>query len=176
MVNKTGRWGNIIRLVLLIAGVVLLATACRSSDGTLRVGEEAIDFELRDLEGEMHRLSDYEGRNIHLHFWADWCPLCHKEFDDMVGAYGRLKEKYPDFEILGVNVDQPLVHVEEFIKMHDVAFPILLDVGSQVARSYGIKGIPCNFLIGRDGKIKDVLLGWVDEEYLEESLRKIESR
>lgn len=162
-------------LFTLIAGFVLALASCDGDNGP-RVGKPAIDFQVMDLQGKAHRLGDYRGKMVHLHFWADWCPRCHEEFDDMGGAYRRLKQRYPDFEILGVNVDQPQVHVEEFIKMHDVEFPILLDVGSQVARSYGIKGIPCNFLIDRDGKIRDILMGWVDEEYLENSLKAIESR
>ena len=91
----------------------------------------------------------------------------------METAYRTLKKKNPDFEILGVNVDQHRVHVEEFIKMHSTTFPILLDVGAKIARSYRVKGLPCNFFIGRDGKIKDILMGWVDEEYLEQSIRKM---
>ncbi|HET56985.1 MAG TPA: redoxin domain-containing protein [Deltaproteobacteria bacterium] len=175
MMKQTRNIKRGVLLVLLIATAVFVVVACKGGgDGTLRVGQKAIDFELRDLDGTMHRLSDYRGRRIHLHFWADWCPLCHKEFEDMGNVYKELKKKYPDFEILGVNVDQPTVHVEEFIKKHQVEFPILLDVGSKVARAYGLKGIPCNFLVGRDGKIKDVLLGWVNEEYMKESLRKLE--
>lgn len=161
-------------LLTMVALFLLALASCNGEDGP-RIGKQTIDFQLRDLKGESHKLSDYRGRIVHLHFWADWCPRCHEEFDDMGGAYQRLKQKYPDFEILGVNVDQPQVHVEEFVKMHDTQFPILLDAGSQVARSYGIKGIPCNFLIDRDGKIRDILMGWVDEEYLEKGLESMES-
>lgn len=158
--------------IMIIAGLLVVIASCHGEGGP-RSGSKAPDFELRDLQGKTHRLSDYQGKMVHLHFWADWCPRCHEEFDNMGNAYKKLKKMYPDFEILAVNVDQPLVHVEEFIKKHETKFPVLLDVGSKVARTYGLIGIPCNFLIGRDGKIKDVLLGWVDEPYLEKSLKKI---
>jgi len=173
--ENAGRTRHLTFRFLLLLGVLAATAACQGGDGP-RTGGKALDFALKDLEGRTHQLSDYRGKMVHLHFWADWCPRCHEEFDNMGGAYRRLKTIYPDFEILGVNVDQPLVHVEEFLKMHVIDFPILLDTGSQVARSYGIKGIPCNFLIGRDGKIEDVLLGWVDEEYLENSLRNLSGR
>jgi hypothetical protein len=33
---------------------------------------EAPDFELPDLDGKMHRLSDYRGRKVFLLAWASW--------------------------------------------------------------------------------------------------------
>ena len=33
---------------------------------------EAPDFELPDLDGTMHRLSDYRGRKVLLSAWASW--------------------------------------------------------------------------------------------------------
>jgi len=33
---------------------------------------EAPDFELPDLDGKMHRLSDYRGKKVLLAAWASW--------------------------------------------------------------------------------------------------------
>ncbi len=148
--------------------------SCGGGKG-VKIGQQALDFELQDLQGKTYRLSDYRGQIVHLHFWADWCPRCDEEFDRMERAYKDLKEAHPDFEILAVNVDQPRVHVEEFVKRHGVTFPVLLDVGAKVARSYGVKGLPCNFLIDKNGVVREVILGWIDEEYLAESIEKIGS-
>lgn len=136
------------------------------------VGKKAIDFQLPGLDGKVYRLSDYRGKLVHLHFWAEWCPRCHEEFDVLGKVYPELKRKYPDFEILSVNVDQPKVHVENFIRKHPVGFPVLLDKGAKVARAYHVKGLPTNFLIGKDGKIKEVILGWIDAKYLTQSLAR----
>lgn len=159
--------------ILLVLIVSLVSFSSCHGEKKLRTGDKAPDFQLKGLMGGKYKLSNYKGKLVHVHFWADWCPLCHEEFDKMEIAYKRLKKTYPDFEFLGINVDQPLVHVEEFIKMHNVTFPILLDVGSKVARSYYLKGIPCNFFVGRDGRIENILLGWVDEQYLEKTITRM---
>jgi thiol-disulfide isomerase/thioredoxin len=38
--------------------------------------EMAYDFELLDLEGNTHKLSDYSGKKVYLKFWGTWCPVC----------------------------------------------------------------------------------------------------
>lgn len=160
-------WKPILLSVLIL--VIIFILSCQKG-GTIKVGEEALDFQLMDFKGRSYHLKDYKGTLVHLHFWADWCPRCHEEFDKMEMAYRRLKKANPDFEILAVNVDQHRVHVEEFTKKHEVTFPVLLDVGAKVSRGYGVKGLPCNFLIGKDLKVKEVILGWIDEKYLEKSI------
>jgi len=161
-----GRKG--VALVLLL---LLVAVGCGERNPA-SVGKTAPDFQLTGLDGKTYRLSSFKGKLVHLHFWAEWCPRCHEEFDVLGKVYPELKKKYPDFEILGVNVDQPKVHVEDFVRKHPVGFPILLDKGAKVARTYHVRGLPTNFLIGKDGKIREVILGWIDADYLRRSLKR----
>ena len=39
---------------------------------TTLASSEAPDFELPDLDGRMHQLSDYRGRRVFLVAWASW--------------------------------------------------------------------------------------------------------
>ena len=57
----------------------------------LAVGDNAPDFELVDLEGNKHRLSDYRGQGVFLNFWGTWCAPCKKEMPHM-------EKMHKDFE------------------------------------------------------------------------------
>lgn len=46
----------------------------------------AVDFELEDQYGNIHRLEDYRGKTIFLNFWATWCPPCKAEMPDIQKA------------------------------------------------------------------------------------------
>jgi len=53
---------------------------------TARVGRPAPDFELADTDGRSWRLSDFREVGPVLLIWvfADWCPVCHHEFHDLI--------------------------------------------------------------------------------------------
>ena len=55
---------TIVLLVLAVAIVFTIAT--RDKVKVLAVGDKAPDFELVDLEGNKHRLSDYKGEGVFL--------------------------------------------------------------------------------------------------------------
>ena len=65
-------------LFLLISAVVY-AVASKEKVEMLVVGDLAPDFELIDLEGNKHKLSDYRGEGVFLNFWGTWCRPCKKE-------------------------------------------------------------------------------------------------
>ncbi|MEX2139432.1 MAG: redoxin domain-containing protein [Pirellulales bacterium] len=57
-----------------------------STFNTLEVGKPALDFSLTDTNGDKWRLSDWRGKKTVLLIWifADWCPVCHREFRDLI--------------------------------------------------------------------------------------------
>lgn len=52
-------------------GVWYFGEAAATRRSTL-ASREAPDFELPDLDGKMHRLSDYRGKKVLLSAWASW--------------------------------------------------------------------------------------------------------
>lgn len=59
----------------------------------VKVGGAAVDFELKDTKGKVWRLSDFKGKTVVLIWiWADWCPVCHREFHDLLEMEKQLKE------------------------------------------------------------------------------------
>ena len=56
---------------------------------------------------------------------------------------------------------------------NNYTFPALLDMDMAVTKSYGITQTPTNFLIDKDGVIRERLTGAISEAALDESLNKL---
>ncbi|MDF1507673.1 thiol-disulfide oxidoreductase ResA [Robertmurraya sp. DFI.2.37] len=157
----------LIRTVILLvlgAAVVytLYANFTKDDIQKVAVGKKAPDFVLTDMNGEQHRLSDYEGKGVLLNFWATWCKPCEREMPYMDKQYQENQEE--DVQILAVNIGESNVVVNEFIKKHDLTFPILNDKKQEVQTVYGIGNLPITFLIGPDGNVVNVHEGEIINE------------
>jgi peroxiredoxin len=75
--------------------------------------------------------------------------------------------------VLALNLSENVQTVKGFAKEYKLAFPILLDNDSAIADQYGIDPIPTSFFVNREGVIKNVHIGELDQETLELNLQKI---
>ena len=62
----------------------------------------AVDFELEDQYGNIHRLEDYRGKTIFLNFWATWCPPCKAEMPDIQKLYEKSATEGELFNSYGI--------------------------------------------------------------------------
>ncbi|SDZ93898.1 Peroxiredoxin [Thalassobacillus cyri] len=123
----------------------------------LEKGQKAPDFELKTLEGETVKLSDYRGKKVMINFWATWCPPCRAEMPDMQKFYEN-----EDIEILAINLTQTESSrddVGKFVDEFGLTFPVLMDENVAVANQYQIKPIPTSYFIDSEGYIQYVALG-----------------
>jgi len=147
--------------------VLGLATAIYFQLGNAkRAGFPAPDFALPDLSGQVHRLSDFRGKVVFLNVWATWCPPCRMEMPAMETLFRRLKGR--DFVMLAVSQDEDgLKAVGPFVEQHRLTFPVLLDPKGSVSSRYGVTGYPETFVIDREGKVIEHVIGpesWESEQ------------
>lgn len=147
--------------------------------------ENAPEFNLKDQDGQLHRLSEYKGKYIVLYFYPkDMTPGCTKEacdFRDSIDEFKKLNAV-----VLGISKDNEKSH-QKFADKHKLNFPLLIDDNAEVCKLYGVLKeksmfgrkymgiVRTTFLIDPDGKIvkkwdKVKVLGH-NEEVLDE-LRK----
>lgn len=81
--------------------------------------------------------------------------------------------------LLAVSVDEDgAVAVERFFMQVGIRFPVLLDPSGNVARIYGIRGIPSTFILDRQGVVRKKVVGpmtWDDPamvSYLEDLVKR----
>lgn len=119
----------------------------------LKDPQPAPDFELMDMDGEAHSLSDYAGKVVLINFWATWCPPCVREMPSMERLYQRLQDE--PFVVLAINQFETTDHVFAFMGQLEVfpSFPILFDPESDISQAFGVRGLPTSFLLDRQGRI-----------------------
>ncbi|WP_264739135.1 peroxiredoxin family protein [Cytobacillus firmus] len=128
----------------------------------LGIGLKAPDFELKNLQGETVKLSDYSGKKVMLNFWATWCPPCKAEMPDIQKFY---TQRGNEIVILAVNID-PQSDVAGFAEEMRVNFPILLDVNEKASNDYQIITIPTTFFIDEEGIIRNKYLSAMSLEIM----------
>ncbi len=119
-------------IIVTMTGMGLFNT---SSASDLEIGMQAPQFELFDQTETKHSLSDYLGKWVVLYFYPkDDTPGCTKEacaFRDDVASLN-----YLGVQVFGMSVDTTTSHAE-FADKYNLQFPLLADLGGQVASSYG---------------------------------------
>lgn len=135
-------------------------------------GRVAPDFQLYDYQGRLHKLSDYRGKPVVLNFWASWCGPCRMEMPAFAQASNAYKGK---IQFLGVNltVRDPIDSSKELIKTAHVQYPNLQDKSGKVAGAYKIQGIPTTYLLDKEGRIVQMVIGHLTKRQLDELLPKL---
>lgn len=126
----------------------------------IAAGDTRPEFELPGLDGNAHHVSQWDGKVVLLNFWATWCAPCREEMPML----NRMQAEYGErgFQVVGIALDSP-ASVQSFAEKLGIDYPILIDnaTGDDLMRRYGnTHGVlPYSVLIGRDGTIKQILLG-----------------
>ncbi len=121
-------------------------------------GFPAPDFSLEDLQGNTYKLSDYRGRIVFLNLWTTWCPPCREEMPSMDALYRQLKGS--GLVMLAVSQDENgAAAVAPFVAQLQLSFPILIDPGGTLSPRYGVTGYPETFIIDREGKVLEHIIG-----------------
>lgn len=102
----------------------------------LAIGEKAPDFEQKDQDGNLVKLSDFKGKKVILYFYPkDDTPGCTAQACNLNENLPALQAK--GFEIIGVSVDGQKAH-QKFIRKYDLKFTLLSDEDHQLVEAYGV--------------------------------------
>jgi thiol-disulfide isomerase/thioredoxin len=158
--------------------------AAQDKVATLQPGSKAPDFVAKDLAGKEVRLSDYRDKVVVLDFWATWCGPCKASLPHTqeVAKSGKAQ----GLVVLANCTSDTRAEFQKFMAANRPKYPDVVftcdphEKGSatfaeRASRSlYGVTGIPTQFVIGRDGTIAAVLVGYSQGDHrLEQALGKL---
>lgn len=132
----------------------------------VKVGDKAPDFRVEMFDGATFTLGSLEGKVVLLNFWATWCPPCRDELSRVQkDVIDRFVRPDGDFVFLPISRGETRDAVAAFREKTGYTFPMGLDPEKQIYQLYAIDYIPRNFLIGRDGKVVALTVGYEEEEF-----------
>lgn len=154
--------------------LVLVLSACSSQ--TTSNNNPAPAFNLKDIEGITHSLSEYKGKKIYVKFWASWCPICLSGLEEI----NTLASEENDFVVLtvvspGYNNEK---NTESFIKWFKGVdgvsnLTVLLDEEGTIAKQFNVRGYPTSAFISSDGSLIKTQPGHLNNEQIKEQIKNI---
>ena len=140
---------------LLLTALLAVAAPALAAD----VGKPAPDFTLKDLDGKVHKLSDYKGKTVVLEWFNPGCPYvvaAHTKGSLVDLAQRQAKAGVvwlavnsgaPGKQGYGVEVNRAAA------KSWSMAYPILVDESGTVGKAYGATNTPHMFVVSKDGTL-----------------------
>jgi len=157
--------------------------------GGYEVGDTATDFELKNIDGEMVSLSDFEdAKGFIVTFTCNHCPYAVMYEDRLIELHNTYAPK--GYQVIAINPNDPAVQPEDSydkmkVRASEKEFPFvyLFDEGQKIYPQYGATRTPHVFLLDAERTVK--YIGAIDdsprdasavsEKYLENAIMAMES-
>lgn len=139
---------------------------------SLSKGEPAPDFSLRDLNSDIHHLSDKKGKAVVLFFWSAYS---NESLRDLL-LLNEFSEKYLNkIHLLAINIDEDPTKSKKFARDNKLSYTVLFkDAQYDLTDKYRIYGGRTFALIDRNGNIYAYPAN-LPEENLESDIFKLVS-
>jgi uncharacterized protein (TIGR03435 family) len=132
-----------------LSALLLLAACGKPSSKKGGAPELKLDSVLQAPAPKLASLADLKGKVAVLEFWATWCDPCVEQIPHL----NSLIDKFAGKPIVFISIsDEPRAKVEAFLKEHPMKGWVAVEAKDAFA-SYGVRGRPSTFLIGKDGAL-----------------------
>jgi len=123
------------------------------------LNQPAPPITLDTIGGGKLDLASYKSKNVVvLDFWATWCPPCRQALPILAEVTKNYESKGVKF--FAVDLREEPGKIEAFLKSEGLLINVALDKDGAVAKSYQVEGIPQSVIIGTDGVVKVVHVGF----------------
>lgn len=152
----------------IVAAVTLAMVASAGSAASLKVGQQAPNFELVLVDGKRMHLSDLHGQVVVLNYWATWCGPCRTELPLLDSYYRAASRRGWPLKVFAVATEDSLPK-SQLKKL----FAVLAIPSADKIRGgpFGdVDAVPTNYVIDRSGILRYAKSGSFDLDTLNEVL------
>lgn len=135
------------------------------------LGKDAPQFQSTLLDGQAFDLKQHRGKQVVvLDFWATWCGPCVEALPMIAKTTSQFADQ--DVVFYAVNVGEEKARISEFLKQQKLDPAVLMDPEGEIAAAYGATAIPQTVLIGKDGRVEVVHVGFSGPEAMAKILKE----
>lgn len=132
-------------------------------------------FELEDIDGNVHKLSDYAGKPVYLEIWGSWCSVCVSSLPEMEEFAGQ------DHDFAVLSVVTPNVagekSKEDFIEWYkDFGYKnltVLIDENAQIINDFGVSAFPSQVMFDANGNLVVGFAGLMPKDTIVDIMKQI---
>jgi thiol-disulfide isomerase/thioredoxin len=136
---------------------------------------KAVDFKWQEDGKDLSFSELTKDKVVLINFWGTWCPPCRMEIPDLVKLHTDFSDK--DFVMIGIalerNPSSALQKVANFAKTQNMSYYLFVDTSNDIVRRYGgINAVPTTFVVDKDGKIIETIVGMRDYATFKQAIEK----
>ncbi len=155
---------SIFRFLAVLALIFTVSTTLQAQD--------TVDFELPDVDGTVHRLSDYRGKWVIVNFWATWCGPCIREIP-MLREVAKMTDPVQPV-VIGIDFEEiPEDLLRSAMETLNMDYLVLRVGNSPLIPFEPLKGLPSTFIVSPDGRLVFSHAGEIHKRQLVETLQKL---
>lgn len=163
-----------VTLVALVVGGLVAALTRSGTTGEVLSGRThapAPAFELSTLlqPDRTISLSQLDGKDLVLNFWASWCSPCQQEMPALQSAFRQLHGKV---RFVGIDTMDTRAAALRFLRHVHVTYTTLFDPNGKVALAYGLFGLPTTVFVSPTGKVLGRYIGQLSPTSLQAAVRE----
>lgn len=124
---------------------------------------------VRLLDGRELPPEHWRGTVAVVELWATWCPFCKRQnphLDQLHRAHAG-----SGLEVLGLSIDRRPEDAQQYMREHGYAFHAAMFDAQWQAAIGRPKGLPIVWVIGRDARLRQIEIGEMFPEDIEELAR-----
>lgn len=152
------RYDSLGKHLMLIAVLFAISVGSHAAEKN----SAAPEFSLPTQSNSSISLSELQGKTILVNFWASWCKPCQKEIPELIKIHNKYKNQ--GLELIGINIDQEKQNAVSLIEKFNINYTVAFDPNMTAINKYKAVGMPCSFIIDRNGIIREIVYGFSESK------------
>ena len=137
----------------------------------LEAGQHLPVVELMSLGGQRLSVAPQPGHVLYLNVFTTWCPECKKETPALEEL--RVATKAMPVDIVGVDQEEEVGIVSQFVQNYGLTYPVLIDDGGLTHTLMGVRYIPTSFIVDSRGTVRARITGALTLAQMEQAVNMV---